>query len=65
MTATAASLRQAILCSAEGAMAREPKDTDRRLHCFIAQLSGHLQSIGEPEADAAVWALFETKPPKS
>lgn len=57
-----ASMRKAILDCAHQATAAEPVDTDRRLHSFIAKLSGTMEHLGERELDAALWNLMETKP---
>ena len=60
--ATVTSLRKAILDCARQATAAEPADTDRRLHSFIAKLSGTMEGLGERELDAVLWNLMETKP---
>lgn len=60
--ATAAQLRAAILDCAAKAIAAEPTNTEARLHSFIARLSPTMEHLGEPELDAALWALFETAP---
>ena len=57
-----ASLRKAIIDCAHQATAAEPLDTDRRLHSFIAKLSGTMEGLGERELDAVLWNLMETKP---
>jgi hypothetical protein len=54
------SLRKAILECAHQATVAEPLDTDRRLHCFIAKLSGTMEGLGERELDAALWNLMTT-----
>jgi hypothetical protein len=58
--ATVASLRKAILDCAHQATTTEPVDTDARLHCFIAKLSGTMEGLGERELDAALWNLMTT-----
>ena len=60
-TATITSLRKAVLDCAAQATAAEPVDTDRRLHSFIAKLSGTMEGLGERELDAVLWNLMETK----
>jgi hypothetical protein len=62
---TAAILRQFILECAREATTAEPTDTDARLHCFIAKLSGSMEGLGERELDAVLWNLMETKPASS
>jgi len=60
--ATITSLRKAIIDCAAQATAAEPVDTDRRLHSFIAKLSGTMEGLGERELDAVLWNLMTTKP---
>lgn len=60
-TASIASMRKAILDCAHQATAAEPVDTDRRLHSFIAKLSGTMEHMGERELDAVLWNLMSTK----
>jgi len=55
------SLRKAILDCALQATRAEPHDSDRRLHSFIAKLSGTMECLGERELDAVLWNLMETK----
>lgn len=55
-------LRKAILDCAHQATAAEPVDTDRRLHSFIAKLSGTMEGLGERELDAVLWNLMKTEP---
>ena len=57
---TVTSLRKAILDCAHEATTTEPTDTDARLHCFIAKLSGTMEGLGERELDAALWNLMTT-----
>lgn len=59
---TVSALRKAVLDCAHQATAAEPLDTDRRLHSFIAKLSGTMEGLGERELDAALWNLMTTKP---
>jgi len=54
-------LRKAILDCAHQATIAEPGDSDRRLHSFIAKLSGTMEGLGERELDAVLWNLMETK----
>jgi len=58
---TVATLRKAILDCALQATRAEPHDSDRRLHSFIAKLSGTMEGLGERELDAVLWNLMETK----
>lgn len=58
--ATVSSLRAAVIDCAVQATAAEPIDTDRRLHSFIAKLSGTMEGLGEREMDAALWNLMST-----
>jgi len=58
--ATITALRKAILDCAHQATVTEPTDTDARLHCFIAKLSGTMEGLGERELDAALWNLMTT-----
>lgn len=60
--ATVSALRKAILNCAAQATVAEPLDTDRRLHSFIAKLSGTMEGLGERELDAVLWNLMTTKP---
>ena len=55
---TVTALRKAILDCAHQATTAEPTDTDARLHCFIAKLSGTMEGLGERELDAALWNLM-------
>ena len=55
------SLRKAILDCAHQATAAEPADTDRRLHSFIAKLSGTMEGLGERQLDAVLWNLMKTE----
>ncbi|MGJ9420444.1 hypothetical protein ACHAC9_22210 [Massilia sp. CMS3.1] len=59
---TVIALRKAILNCAHQATAAEPTDTDRRLHSFIAKLSGTMEGLGERELDAVLWNLMSTEP---
>ena len=59
--ASVTSLRKAIMDCAAQATSAEPLDTDRRLHSFIAKLSGTMEGLGERELDAVLWNLMETK----
>lgn len=61
-SATVASLRKAIIDCAHQATTAEPADSDRRLHSFIAKLSGTMDGLGERELDAVLWNLMATKP---
>lgn len=56
------SLRKAILDCALQATRAEPHDSDRRLHSFIAMLSGTMEGLGERELDAVLWNLMATTP---
>jgi len=56
------SLRKAILDCAHQATLAEPGDSDRRLHSFIAKLSGTMEGLGERELDAVLWNLMATTP---
>jgi len=56
------SLRKAILDCAHQATVAEPQDSDRRLHSFIAKLSGTMEGLGERELDAVLWNLMATQP---
>jgi hypothetical protein len=56
------SLRKAILDCALQATRAEPHDSDRRLHSFIAKLSGTMEGLGERELDAVLWNLMSTAP---
>jgi hypothetical protein len=58
----AATLRVAILESAAGATAAEPTNTEMRMYSFLARLSGKMEALGEPDLDAVLWRLTETKP---
>ena len=60
---TVATLRKAILDCAHQATLAEPHDSDRRLHSFIAKLSGTMEGLGERELDAVLWNLMSTQPP--
>jgi hypothetical protein len=62
--ATAKQLRAGILECAAKATASEPANTEARLHCFIARLSGKMEGLGEAELDQALWALFSTPQPQ-
>ncbi len=64
-TATIDSLRKAILDCALQASRAEPDDSDRRLHSFIAKLSGTMEGLGERELDSALWNLMATTPAAS
>jgi len=57
---TANSLRKAILDCALQASRAEPHDSDRRLHSFIAKLSGTMEGLGERELDTVLWNLMAT-----
>jgi len=63
--ATITSLRRAVLDCAAQATAAEPIDTDRRLHSFIAKLSGTMEGLGERELDAVLWNLMSSPPAAS
>lgn len=54
------SLRKAILECARQATVAEPVDTDRRLHSFIAKMSGTMEGLGERALDTALWNLMST-----
>lgn len=56
------SLRKAILDCALQATRAEPHDSDRRLHSFIAKLSGTMEGLGERDLDAVLWNLMATNP---
>jgi hypothetical protein len=55
-----AQLRHAILRCADEAARAEPNDTDARLHCFMAKLSGTMESLGQHDLDIALWDLLRT-----
>jgi hypothetical protein len=59
---TAIQFRRAILECATSATTAEPRNTEARLHSFIAKLSATMDGLGEPEVDKALWALFESRP---
>ena len=59
---TVATLRKAILDCAHQANLAEPHDSDRRLHSFIAKLSGTMEGLGERELDAVLWNLMASNP---
>ncbi|WP_312548150.1 hypothetical protein [Massilia sp.] len=63
--ATVTSLRRAILDCALQATRAEPDDSDRRLHSFIAKLSGTMEGLGERELDVVLWNLMATEPAPS
>ena len=58
-------LRESILRCAAEAQVDEKHDTDARLHCFIAKLSGCMESMGETELDHVLWDLMKTEPDKA
>jgi hypothetical protein len=60
---TARQLRQALLSCAADATKAEPANVEYRLHSFVAKLSGSMASMGEPELDKALWALFGSQHP--
>jgi hypothetical protein len=59
-------LREAILRCATEAQSEEKTDTDARLHCFIAKLSGCMETMGEVDMDHALWDLMKLRaePPR-
>lgn len=61
LVATANKLREAILRCAAEAQRQETKDTEARLHCFIAKLSGDMECLGEAELDHALWDLMKLR----
>lgn len=61
LAATANKLREAILRCAAEAQREEGKDTDARLHCFIAKLSGSMECLGEVDLDHALWDLMKLR----
>jgi hypothetical protein len=61
LAATANKLREAILRCAAEAQHEEVKDTEARLHCFIAKLSGSMECLGEVEIDHALWDLMKLR----
>lgn len=61
MEATAQTLRLAILRCAAQAMTEEQQDTEARLHCFVAKLSGSMECLGEVDLDHALWDLMKMR----
>jgi hypothetical protein len=61
LAATANKLREAILRCASNAHSAEPEDTDARLHCFVAGLSGSMEVLGEVDLDHALWDLMKLR----
>jgi len=61
MGTTAQALRLAILQCAAQAMTEEKSDTEARLHCFIAKLSGSMECLGEVDLDHALWDLMKLR----
>jgi hypothetical protein len=60
-TTSAERLREAILRCATEAQAEEKSDTDARLHCFVAKLSGCMETMGEVDMDHALWDLMKLR----
>lgn len=54
-------LREAVLRCATEAQSEEKTDTDARLHCFVAKLSGCMETLGESEMDHALWDLMKLR----
>lgn len=54
-------LREAVLRCATEAQSEEKNDTDARLHCFVAKLSGCMETLGESEMDHALWDLMKLR----
>lgn len=60
-TTSAGCLREAVLRCATEAQAEEKTNTDARLHCFVAKLSGCMETMGEVEMDHALWDLMKLR----
>jgi hypothetical protein len=54
-------LRLAILDCAAQAQTEEAHDTEARLHCFMAKLSGRMECMGEVDLDHALWDLMKLR----
>lgn len=61
LESTAKALREAILRCAAEAQKEEQKDTDARLHSFVAKLSGSMECLGEVDLDHAPWDLMKMR----
>lgn len=55
-------IRKAIVRCAAEALKAEPRDTDARLHSFLAKLSGSMEGLAERELDIVLWNLLCTSP---